>query len=303
MKMWQIVAVLVIVLLAGILIFLYKLAAFVAKPVYHGVIDTTQHMKEQGFWREYDAQKKEEWRVSSYDGYILHATYVPAPEPGKRFVIISHGYTCNSMSSLKYLHLFRKLGYNCVIYDNRSHGDNRRGICTMGKRESLDLLALIRYVYHRFGNDIYLGLHGESMGAALQIMALHGKPKIQFIVNDCGFARLMDVITHNIGTTLHLPRWLCYPASMASLCYFGFSYTELNPIDDLKENRVPICFIHGAKDDFIPCSHSQQMYEATKGYRELHLFPEAAHAQSIDSDEARYMQVVRDFLKKCENLE
>ena len=299
MKMWQIVAILVIVLLAGVLIFLYKLAAFVAKPAYHSVADTKRLMKEQGYWRDYDELKKEEWRFSSYDGYILHATYIPAAEESRRYVIISHGYTCNRMGSLKYMHLFRGLGFNCLIYDNRSHGQNRRGICTMGKRESSDLLALIRHIYQRFGDDIFLGLHGESMGAALQLMALREKPKLQFIVNDCGFARLMDVITHNIGTTLHLPRWLCYPASVASLCYFGFSYSELNPIDALKENRVPICFIHGEKDDFIPSSHSRQMYEATKGYRELHLFPKAAHAQSIDSDEARYRQIVRDFLETC----
>ena len=298
MRVWQILGILLIVVLVVVLVFLYRLAAYVAKPVYHTVEDTSKLMKDQGFWRDYDAMKKEEWRISSYDGYIIHATYIPAAEPGDRYVIISHGYTGNRMGSLKYMHLFHELGYNCLIYDNRSHGDNRRGVCTMGKRESSDLLALIGYVYRRFGDDIYLGLHGESMGAALQIMALREKPRLQFIINDCGFARLMDVITHNAGKLLHLPRWICYPASLASLCYFGFSYAELNPIDVLKENRVPICFIHGAKDDFIPCSHSEQMCAATQGYSELHLFPEAEHAQSIDSDETLYAQVVRDFLQK-----
>ena len=298
MKAWQILGILVIVSLVVVLFFLYRLAAYVAKPAYHTVADTAQFMKEQGFWRDYDTMKKEEWRIPSYDGYILHATFIPAEKPGARYVIISHGYTINRMGSLKYMHLFHKLGYNCLIYDNRSHGDNRRGVCTMGKRESSDLLALIRYVYQRFGDDIYLGLHGESMGAALQIMALREKPKLQFIVNDCGFARLMDVITHNVGKILHLPRWICYPANVASLCYFGFSYTELNPVDALKENRVPICFMHGAEDDFIPCSHSEQMHAATQGYSELHLFPGAEHALSIDSDEERYARIVREFLEK-----
>ena len=300
MEVWQVLAVLVIVLLVGVLFFFYRLTAYVARPVYHTVADTEQFMKDHGFWRDYDVMNKEELKVSSYDGCILHATYIPAAEQGNKYVIISHGYTSNRMGSLKYMHLFHKLGFNCLIYDNRSHGDNRRGLCTMGKRERTDLLMLIRYVYRRFGDDIYLGLHGESMGAALQIMALQEKPRLQFIVNDCGFARMMDVITHNARQILHMPRWICYPASMASRLFFGFSYTEMNPIDVLKENQVPICFIHGAKDDFIPCSHSQQMHEATQGYSELHLFPEAEHAKSIDSDEARYEQVVQDFLEKIE---
>lgn len=304
MKVWQILAVLLIVLLVGILVFLYRLTAYVAKPAYHTVADTAQYMKDQGFWRDYDTMDKEELKISSYDGYILHATYIPAAEPGDQYVIISHGYTSNRMGSLKYMHLFREMGYNCLIYDNRSHGDNRRGICTMGKRENGDLVAMIRYVHRRFGDDIYLGLHGESMGAALQIMALREKPRIQFIINDCGYARMMDVITYNARAILHLPRWICYPASLASLCYFGFSYTELNPIDALKDNQVPICFIHGAKDDFILCSHSEQMHAMTQGYSELHLFPEAKHALSIDSDEEHYAQVVHDFLQKIkENAE
>lgn len=300
--MWQILIILVILLPAGGLLILYRLAAYVAKPVYHTTDDTAQCMKEHGFWRDYDAMEKEEWRFSSYDGYILHVTYLPAAEPGNKYVIISHGYTVNRMASLKYMHMFRELGYNCLIYDNRSHGDNRRGICTLGKRENSDLLALIGYVYQRFGDDIYLGLHGESMGAALQILALGKKPKIRFVVNDCGFARLMDVIIHKSGELEHLPKWACYPASLASWFFFGFSYTEVNPVDALKENRVPICFMHGADDHFIPCSHSEQMRAATQGYSELHLFPGAGHAMAMESDEKRYVQIVRDFLEKIKEV-
>ena len=80
--MWQIIAVLVVVLVAGVLIFLYKLAAYVAKPAFHTTADMIERMKEQGFWRDYDTMKKEEWRISSYDGYILHATFIPAEKPG-----------------------------------------------------------------------------------------------------------------------------------------------------------------------------------------------------------------------------
>lgn len=303
MKEWQIAGLVLLGLLVVVMLFLYKLTAFVAKPRFFAVAETAERMKKQGFWRDYDTLEKEELRISSYDGYILHATYIPAAKPSDKHVIISHGYTSNRMGSLKYMNLFHELGYNCLIYDNRSHGDNRRGICTMGKKERGDLLALIRYVYHRFGDDIYLGLHGESMGAALQLMALKERPKLKFIVNDCGFARLIDVTTHNVGDMLHLPRWICYPANVASMCFFGFSYTELSPIDVLKDNEVPICFVHGEADTFIPCAHSEQMQAANKGYSELHLFPGAAHAESIDSDEAGYMRMLRAFLDKCGSLE
>ena len=294
---WQFFFALFGVVVVVIIVVMYFLAAYVAKPNYHTVTEITQELRENGFWRDYDSMAKEELRISSCDGYILHATYIPAKDPVlDRYVIISHGYTCNRFSSVRYVHLFHKLGYHCMIYDNRSHGNNRKGICTLGKRENADLTAMIRYMKKRFGKDIKLGLHGESMGSALQTLALHDKPKVDFLIDDCGFARLMDVLMNNIGNSLHLPRWLCYPASAASKCFFGFSYTGTRPIDELKNNEIPICFIHGEADTFIPCEQSKMMYEATKGYRELHLFPGAEHALSINTDEARYEQVVREFL-------
>ena len=282
---------------------LYYLAAYVAKPQVHTTEETIALTKKRGFWRGYDEMEKEELTISSYDGYILHATYIPAKQPGNRYVIISHGYTSNRFGSLKYMHLFHDMGYHCLIYDNRGHGENQRTICMMGKKEKNDLLSVISYVYGRFGDDIYLGLHGESLGSALQIMALEARPKLGFIVNDCGFAHLMDVTTHNVHDLFHLPKWVCYPASVVSKCVFGFSHTELNPIKTLKENTVPICFVHGAEDDFIPCVHSKQMQAATAGYSELHLFPGADHARSLDSDEAGYREMVRSFLEKVREEE
>ncbi len=304
MSIWLIVLLAVLcVLLAGGALFSYKMAAYVAKPSYHATAETIADLKGRGLWRDFDELEKEELTISSYDGYILHATYIPAEVPGGKYVVISHGYTCNRMNSVKYVHLFRDMGYNCLVYDNRSHGDNRRGICTLGKRESGDLLQVIRYMYRRFGDDIYLGLHGESMGSALQILALKEKPDVRFVVNDCGFSRLMGVMKHKIRTDFGLPAWLCYPVELVSACFFGFTYTEVRPVDSLKDNQVPICFIHGAEDNFIPCSHSEEMHAATAGYSELHLFPDTDHAMSIESDEARYRQIVADFLEEVARRE
>lgn len=298
MNGWQIAGLAAVLLIGVFILFLYMLAAYVAKPRVQTSEETREWLKQNGFWRGCDAMEKEELIISAYDGYALHATYIPAQQPGERYVIISHGYTSNRMGSLKYVHLFRGLGYNCLIYDNRGHGDNGRAVCTMGKKEYRDLLAVIAYVYGRFGDDIYLGLHGESLGAALQIMALRERPKVKFIVNDCGFARLIDVTTHNVHDMFHLPRWVCYPASAASRFFFGFSHTELNPIEALKGNTVPICFVHGAGDDFIPCTHSEQMRDMTAGYSKLRLFEGAGHAQSIERDEAGYREMVRCFLEE-----
>lgn len=296
--MVKVAAIIFFLILAVLAVVSCLMAAYVAKPRYTSLEKARKIAEDAGFWREYDKLEKEEPEIESYDGYRLKAFYIPVAQPTDRYVIISHGYTYNRYGSLRYLHMFRSFGYNCLIYDNRGHGANPRTKCTMGVRESRDLLRVIDWVHERFGKDIILGLHGESMGSALQIMALKEKPAVQFVVNDCGYADLMGVLTHNIGSALHMPKCFCYFASAACRLVFGYSFTGVRPIDSLKDNTIPICFMHGAADDFIPCSHSERMHQAMTAYSELHLFPGAAHGLSIDSDEESYRKIVKEFLDK-----
>ncbi len=296
--MVKVTVIIILVILVVLAVISCFMAAYVAKPRYTSLEQAKKIAEDAGFWRDYDKLEKEELEIESYDGYRLKAFYVPVPQKSDKYVIISHGYTYNRYGSLRYLHMFRSLGYNCLIYDDRGHGANPRTKCTMGVRESRDLLVLIQWVHERFGDDIILGLHGESMGSALQIMALKEKPAVQFVVNDCGYADLMGVLNCHVGPALHMPKCFCYLASAACRLVFGYSFTRVRPIDSLKENEIPICFIHGDADDFIPCSHSERMHQAMTAYSELHLFPGATHGHSIDSDEESYRRIVGEFLDK-----
>ena len=279
----------------------YFLAAYVAHPRCISLEKHREYERENGFLRDYEELEKKEYSVHSFDGYELHAAYIPASKPSSRFVIISHGYTSSRYGSVKYMHMFRAFGFHCVLYDDRRHGMNRSTDCTMGVRESRDLIAVIEDTYRRYGDNIWLGLHGESMGSGLEIMALAYQPKVRFIVNDCGYADLESVLKWKLKQIFHLPGWLVYPASMMCRLFFGYSFTKVRPIDVLPENEVPICFIHGDADDFIDKNHSERMHQATKGYSELHLFPGAAHAECMGTDEQRYYRIVEAFLEKVEN--
>ena len=251
-----------------------------------------------GFQRDFDDYEKQSYTVTAPDGYLLNAEFIPAKEPSNRYMILSHGYSSNRLGSVKYLHMYRDFGCNCVIYDDRAHGENAETYCTLGLKESDDLLAVLKDTYRRFGSDIRVGLHGESMGSALTLLALGKKPNVKFAVIDCGFANLQDVIKGKLKKDFHLPAFFCYPGDLVCKLRFGYWSPEVRPIDVLKENEIPLCFMHGTADTFIPCSHSQQMHEANKGYSELHLFPGAEHARAIGSDEARYRSIVKKFIEK-----
>ncbi|MBO4883392.1 MAG: alpha/beta hydrolase, partial [Lachnospiraceae bacterium] len=210
----------------------------------------------------------------------------------------SHGYTGCRLGSVKYLHLFHDLGFNAVLYDDRGHGDNVHVPCTMGFNESKDLMQVIKHVYERFGDDIILGLHGESMGSALSNNALQYGPKISFIVSDCGYNDLMKLYRHLVKKNLHIPGFYASCASLVTRMFFGYSYKQVSPIKYIRENEIPICFFHGEDDSLIPCLHAKEMHEANKGYSELYIVPGAEHAMSIITDEASYRAHVKAFLEK-----
>lgn len=293
----------VIIILVILLLFVaaasYLLSSYLVHPKLFSIEEARECEMGKRYWRNYDELEKTDYIVTAKDGCTLHAICIPAKKPSKKYVIISHGYTYNWCGSVKYMHIFRDCGCNCILYDDRGHGENTPTLCTMGIGESGDLLALIEDAFCRYGEDIEIGLHGESMGAAITTLALGQKPRVDFAVIDCGYADLMNVLQHKIQTQFHLPPILCYPASLVCKLCFGYRFEDVLPIEALADNEIPVCFIHGEQDDFIFYENSVRMHKATKGYGELHLFPGADHAESFASDEERYRRIVRDFLKKC----
>jgi len=212
--------------------------------------------------------------------------------------VLSHGYTSTRYGMYKYVVLWRKLGFNCVIYDNRGHGVNEATTCTFGIRESKDLMTVIADTYERYGKDIRIGLHGESMGAGLQVIALNHKPTIDFIINDCGYSEILPVLRWKVEEGFHFPGWLADMAAPFSKLLYGYSFKEVRPIDALKENEIPICFVHGTSDTFTAHWHSEKMYEVNKGYKELHLFEGVDHADCVVEDTARYFDMMKKFIAK-----
>ena len=243
----------------------------------------------------YDPMPKVDYTVKSYDGYLLHVQFLKNPEPSCKYVIISHGYTDNHIGSLKYTRTWLSLGFNVILYDLRGHGENEVTFCTYSIRESKDLIALIKDTRERYDDIEVLGIQGESLGSATSIACLKYKPEIDFVVADCGFSEIKSVMVAGLKG-MHLPGSMIVLASIAAKLRYGYFIDEMRPIDSLADNMIPICFIHGEKDDFILPFHSVNMQKATKGYSELHLVPEATHAASVLFAPKEYREIINGFL-------
>ena len=278
--------------------FIFGLASQMANPKVSTLEKEISWEKEHKLWGEYDDYEKEDYIVKGLNDYDLHVTLVKNPIPSDKYVIISHGFKSNRYGAVKYVDSYIDLGFNCIIYDMRDHGENAKATVSLGQFESEDLYKLIEDTYNRYGN-IKLGLHGESMGAATSLTVLAKKPKVDFVVADCGFSNLYDLIykAYDLAKT---PFVLPSVNTVMKLRY-GYDMKKTSPKDALVGNEVPVCFIHGEADTFILPDNSQVNKAATAGYSELHLVPNAAHAQSREVlGEAEYRSIIGDFLKNID---
>lgn len=274
------------------------MARFAVRPTVHTLEYEMDYLNKIDYMKGESIDIVNEHIVTTYDGKEIWVGFVPGDTNNKHYVILSHGYTSTRYGMYKYAVLWRKMGYNCVIYDNRGHGANSPATITFGVRESRDLMTVIEDTYERYGRDIHIGLHGESMGAGLQLMALSYHPKVDFIVNDCGYSEILPVLRWKLQEGFHLPGKMADFASPYARVWFGYWFQEVRPIDRLKTNEIPICFVHGNADTFTHCWHSEKMYEVNKGYKELHLFEGADHAECVIVDTDRYQKMMQDFIKK-----
>lgn len=297
----------VLIAIIGILVFIVVFLICMARVAIRPRVRTVEYEKDYLLTLEFmqgeSIEIENEHKVKSFDGYELWVGFVPGDANNKHYVILSHGYTSTHYGVYKYAVLWRKLGYNCVIYDNRGHGANSPSDISFGWRESKDLMAVIEDTYQRYGQDIRIGLHGESMGAGLQLMALAYEPKVDFIVNDCGYSEILPVIRWKAQSTFHFPGWLADLASPFGRLFYGYWFQQVRPIDNLKNNEIPICFVHGDADAFTHMWHSEKMYEANKGYKELHIYEGAEHASCIVVDTERYLKMLKDFVAKVYSSE
>ena len=64
----------------------------------------------------------------------------------------------------------------------------------------------------------------------------------------------------------------------------GFSLKEADTRKALGSSSLPVLFLHGKEDKFVPVSMTEENYRACRGEKDLYLVPGAAHAQSYGTD-------------------
>jgi fermentation-respiration switch protein FrsA (DUF1100 family) len=247
----------------------------------------------------FEALPKQNAAILSPFGYTIKAQLIE-PHPSNRYIIIAHGVTENKVNSIKYMNLFLKRGFNAVIYDHRRHGESGGKTTSYGHYEKYDLKAVVDWLKKEKGSDLFLGIHGESMGAATALLyAGMLEDKADFYIADCPFSSLMDQLRHQIKKELKLPPSLVLPIGNLFLRLRDkYSIGDVSPISVIDQIQHPILFIHSKKDDFILPSMTENLFARKQGPKMLFLAENGRHAQSLNENPEDYEKVIDEFLEK-----
>ena len=255
------------------------------------------------------AQDHREISQMSFDNLKLHATFFPALEEyvdktemaagKKKAVICFHGYTSKGMSD--YIGLsdyYLKRGYAMLLPDARAHGESEGEYIGFGCLDRKDALVWIHWLIQEVGEDVEIVLHGTSMGGATVLMTsgLELPAQVKGIVSDCGFTSPKEVFTHVLNSMYHLPAFpVIQGADIMNKKLAGYGMDECNAKREVAHAKVPILFIHGSNDTFVPTHMCNEIYDCCASPKKKLIVEGAAHAESYYKDTEKYEQALNEF--------
>ena len=244
----------------------------------------------------------QELSIRSHDGLTLRGRYYEF-SPDAPVELLFHGYRGNAERDLSggVARCF-SMGHSALLIDQRASGFSDGHIITFGIREHRDCLDWTSFAAAHFGKERKLILTGISMGAATVVMASQAQlpEQVMYILADCGYTSPREII-RKVCRDAHYPVVLTYPLVRLSARLFGgFDLEAFSPEEAVTQRKVPIIFIHGEADGFVPCDMSRQLYARCAAPKKLLIVPNAGHGLAYPVDPEGYLQAMQEFEAACD---
>ncbi len=238
--------------------------------------------------------------ITSNDGLKLHSYEILNENKTNNWVISVHGYTSEAIKLSTYAKYFNQMEYNVLLPNLRAHGESEGNYIGMGWDDRLDIVSWIDYILEKDKNANII-LHGISMGAATITMT-SGEDlpsNVKAIVADCGYTSVWNQFSYQLKDIFNLDAFpVMHVSSLVGQIRAGYSIKEASSIDQVKNSKTPILYIHGDKDDFVPYFMMEELYNATSSEKDMLTISDAGHAKASSVNPKLYWTTVYDFINK-----
>ena len=256
----------------------------------------------ENWTRQMRALPQVDVEITSFDGLKLRGKYFEL-EKGAPIELLMHGYKGDSERDLCG-GIFRcfALGRNALLVDHRASGRSEGNVITFGVNESRDCVDWVKYIISDIDPDAKIFIGGVSMGGStVQLASARGLPgNVVGLLSDCGYSSAKRIIKKVIAD-MHLPPDICYPfVRLGAKIYGKFDLEEISPEEAMAECTLPIIFLHGDADEFVPFEMSVESYNACASkHKQLVKIEGAGHGLAFPAAQERYVKEVGDFFNKA----
>ncbi|MFU0788730.1 alpha/beta hydrolase [Virgibacillus proomii] len=257
----------------------------------------------EGDWRDWVRnQNFTRWEIMSFDGLQLQGYYLKAKKETNKTVIFAHGYLGRATDMGMFgQYYYENLGYNVFTADLRGHGESEGDYIGFGWHDRKDYVDWINKVIKEQGENTEIVLHGVSMGAAAVLMTSGEKlpDNVKAIVADSPYTSVYDMFDYQMERMFHLPAFPLLPStSIVSKIRAGYGLQEASAVKQVEKAKVPILYIHGNADTFVPTRMSKELYEHTNSPKEIVTFDGAGHGEAFVTHKDEYIKRLNQFLNQ-----
>ena len=249
-------------------------------------------------WIENTKSKKVE--VIANDNITLRGTEYFTTEKSNKWVIILHGYHSSPDSVISIGRHFAEENYNVLIPSMRASNESEGKYIGMGWLDKEDLKCWIDLIINE-NKDAKIVLHGSSMGGATVLMASgENLPNnIKAIVEDSGYTSVWDIFDSEAKARFNLPSFpILNMFQIVANVRAKYDIKEASALEQVKKARIPILFIHGENDDFVPEYMCEELYNATTTKKEKLIVKGAGHTEARYKEPENYYNKIFGFLNK-----
>lgn len=249
------------------------------------------------------ANNAKDFEITTFDGLKLKGKWVETKN-AKGTIIICHGYRGNYIGDYGIVfEAYKNFGFNLLMFRHRAHGESQGSFITFGAKEHKDLLSIIKYHNETFG-DIPLFVSGLSMGAStvLYIVDKDLPKNVKGVTADSSFTSPYDIVLKVINDRLKInSEFLMFGVNFWCKLLAEFDLKEYSSENTTKNAKVPILFIHGGADDFVPKEMTIKAYNACATDKELLIIDGAGHGLGYIVEPEKVTLALTKFFNKYLN--
>ncbi len=236
--------------------------------------------------------------MESFDGLKMIGHWYPC-DNAKRIIVAMHGWRSTWLSDFAIISEFwHNNGCSILFAEQRGQGESDGDYIGFGLAERHDCIEWVKWVNANIGDELPIYLCGLSMGASTVLMAssLPKPDNVHGIMADCGFTSPHAIGKYVTENNLHFSY---SPIGKAVDDIFKHKIqietSNYSTVDAMKENTLPILFVHGTDDRFVPVEMTYENYKACTAPKRLLIVPGAGHARSYLTQKELYQKAVLDF--------